>query len=206
MKRSVEPKNDLKISQHQQEKCQQFQQNSPKEQALLFIGDSIIEFFPLKKFLGQNLNLVNHGIAGISANWLSEHVQEVLGQQNPNKIFLLIGTNDIGMGYALDEIIGHIEKIINELRIHAYGSSISLISILPVNESPDYQAKVKIRRNNTIRALNHRLENLVGIEFINVYGALLDNLGQLAEPYTQEGLHLTQEGYEQLARALKLYL
>ncbi|WP_019789269.1 GDSL-type esterase/lipase family protein, partial [Streptococcus sobrinus] len=110
------------------------------------------------------------------------------------------------MGYETEEIVTCIEAISNRLRSFSYGSRLTLISVLPVNEAPKYQAKVKIRRNNKIEELNRQLEALPGIEFADVFTALLDKQGQLAEEYTQEGLHLTQAGYAKLAQALKLYL
>ena len=137
---------------------------------------------------------------------MCDHVDQVLAGAQPEQIFLLIGTNDIGMGYETEEIVTCIEAISNRLRSFSYGSRLTLISVLPVNEAPKYQAKVKIRRNNKIEELNRQLEALPGIEFADVFTALLDKQGQLAEEYTQEGLHLTQAGYAKLAQALKLYL
>ncbi|MFC2400325.1 MAG: SGNH/GDSL hydrolase family protein [Streptococcus sobrinus] len=202
----AEPRKDPSFLSHQEERCQFFASESTKPASILFMGDSIVEFFSLKKFLGYDLNLVNHGIAGTSAHWMCDHVDQVLAGAQPEQIFLLIGTNDIGMGYETEEIVTCIEAISNRLRSFSYGSRLTLISVLPVNEAPKYQAKVKIRRNNKIEELNRQLETLPGIEFADVFTALLDKQGQLAEEYTQEGLHLTQAGYAKLAQALKLYL
>lgn len=203
---NAEPKRDQKILGHQEERCQLFMEEKETPTSLLFIGDSIVEFFPLKKFLGRDLNLVNHGIAGTSAHWLHDHVAQVLAGAQPEHIFLLIGTNDIGMGYGSAEIAKCVEEILNQLRSLSYGSRLTLLSVLPVNEAPKYQAKVKIRRNAKIQELNKRLKELPGVDFADVYGVLLDEQGQLAEEYTQEGLHLTQVGYEELAQALRIYL
>ncbi len=203
---NLEPKRDSKILSHQEERCQAFKKEKVQPGSLLFMGDSIIEFFSLKKFLGQDLKFLNHGIAGTSAHWLLEHVDQVLAGAQPDQIFLLIGTNDIGMGFEVAEIVKTIEEILNKLRRLSFGSRLTLISVLPVNEASQYAAKVKIRRNAKIQELNQRLKELPGVDFADVYGVLLDEQGQLAEEYTQEGLHLTQAGYEQLANALKLYL
>ncbi|MGT2929776.1 SGNH/GDSL hydrolase family protein [Streptococcus dentasini] len=202
----LEPRNNSKLTNHQNERCHQFQTEKAKESSLLFIGDSIVEFFPLKKYLGYHLNLVNHGIAGISAHWLANHVPEVLGNQRPDKIFLLVGTNDIGMGYDVAVIAEKIEELIHNLQMEVVGCPTSILSVLPVNEAENYQTKVKIRRNQTIQTLNKHLQGLPAVEFIDLYKTLLDEQGQLAEPYTQEGLHLTQKGYQVLAQALKPYI
>lgn len=201
-----ESRNNPVLTNHQEERCRQFQTEKVKEASILFMGDSIVEFFPLKKYLGHNFNFVNHGIAGISVHWLADHIPEVLGHQEPDRIFLLIGTNDIGMGYDVPAIAEKIEELIHHVQIEAVGCPISLLSVLPINEAESYQAKVKIRRNQTIQALNRELQNIPAIEFVDIYDTLLDEQGQLAEVYTQEGLHLTQEGYKVLSKALKPYL
>ena len=43
---------------------------------IVFAGDSITEFFALKKYLGRDFPLVNRGVAGIDSVWLLEHLKE----------------------------------------------------------------------------------------------------------------------------------
>ena len=43
---------------------------------IVFAGDSITEFFALKKYLGRDFPLVNRGIAGTDSVWLLEHLKE----------------------------------------------------------------------------------------------------------------------------------
>lgn len=202
----LEPKHDPALVAHRKERCEIFSKEKAKSEAYLFLGSSIIEFFSLKKFLGQDLALVNHGIAGLSAHWMAEHVAEVLGQVSAQKIFLLIGTNDIGMGYSVQETAAAIESILNELRAYSIASQLYLVSVLPVNESADYQARVKVRRNSLIQALNEKLAQFPAVTYINAYSALVNQEGQLDPALTTDGLHLSQSGYDLLASVLKDYL
>lgn len=180
--------------------------NKEEKGGVVFAGDSITEFFPLKKYLGREKNLLNRGIAGTDTVWLQGHLTEQVLALEPTKIFLWIGTNDIGRGYANQDIVRCLSQMISQIREQNPFAQIYLLSILPVNESHQYQDKVKIRNNQTIQALNQDLAVLAGVEFIDLYPVLLDQEGQLAKEYTTDGLHLTMPAYEKLAEQLILYL
>ncbi|MGT2926248.1 SGNH/GDSL hydrolase family protein [Streptococcus cuniculipharyngis] len=198
----------LELDQYIEQRLATFVAANAKENkgATVFVGDSITEFFPLKKYLGREQQLINRGIAGTDTVWLQEHLAEQVLALEPSKIFLMIGVNDIGRGYANQEIVKRISEIVATIRQAHYFSQIYLLSVLPVNENPSYQDKVKVRNNQTIQALNKDLAVLGGVEFINLYPVLLDDQGQLAQAYTSDGLHLSMTAYEKLAEQLTLYL
>lgn len=191
-----------------EQRLQGFIQANDKEVkgATVFVGDSITEFFPLKKYLGREQALINRGIAGTDTVWLQAHLDEQVLALEPSKIFLMLGVNDIGRGYPNQDIVSRLSEIVARIRQDNCFASIYLLSLLPVNESPSYQGTVKVRNNQTIQALNADLSVLTGVEYIDLYPTLLDESGQLAESYTSDGLHLTMTGYEKLAETLTLYL
>lgn len=184
-----------------------FKQNNPrqKEGGTVFIGDSLIEFFPIKKYLGRNLNLINRGIAGTDTKWLLDHLQEQVFDLKPSKVFILIGTNDIGMGLALPDILANIVQIVSGIRSQFLETEICLLSLLPVNEEPIFQERVKIRQNKDIEELNLSLSLLSSLTYVDLYSCLLEN-GQLGQAYTKDGLHLTQEGYRLISSKIAAYL
>ncbi|MGT2749938.1 SGNH/GDSL hydrolase family protein [Streptococcus orisasini] len=190
---------------YQMERLRSFQKANAQKQAdsIVFAGDSITEFFPLKKYLGREKNIINRGIAGTDSVWLLEHLQEQVLDLNPAKVFLMIGINDIGRGYALSDITSRISEIIAQIRSHNILTQIYLLSVLPVNEGEQYAAKVKIRNNAAVQQLNQNLQVLPGVQYIDLYPLLLDDSGNLAEHNTIDGLHLSQEGYEKIAASLK---
>ena len=57
---------------------------------IVFAGDSITEFFALKKYLGRYFPLVNRGVAGIDSVWLLEHLKEQILDLEPSKLVILI--------------------------------------------------------------------------------------------------------------------
>lgn len=180
-------------------------ERDPKD-AIVFTGDSIIEFFPLKKFLGRNQVILNRGIAGTDTNWLKDHLMEQVLLTEPSKLFILIGTNDLGMGYDVDHIIANISEMLSSIQIESFKTKVYLLSVLPVSEKTIYQATVKSRCNKSIKALNQALENLHLAEVIDVYPYLVDDNGHLADVYTTDGLHLSQEGYAVISEQLATYL
>ncbi len=124
----------------------------------------------------------------------------------PSKVFILIGTNDIGLGHSQSEIIANITDIIAEIRAESYMTEINILSVLPVSEEDDYIERVKVRNNQAIKALNKTLSVISGINYIELYDLLVDEKGQLASSFTKDGLHLTDQAYAKISETIKLHL
>lgn len=88
---------------YQEERLAKFVNENQKldKGQIVFAGDSITEFFALKKYLGRDLPLVNRGIAGTDSVWLLDHLKEQVLELEPSKLVLLIGINDIGRAYPI---------------------------------------------------------------------------------------------------------
>lgn len=177
-----------------------------KEPAIIFIGDSIVEYFPLHELLQSPKTLVNRGIRGYKTDLLLENLDAHLFGQALDKVFLLIGTNDIGKEMAQAETLANLEAVIQEISRDYPLAQIQLLSVLPVNEQEQYKGTVYIRTNKKIQALNRAYQELAQayyqVSYVDVYSSLLDEVGQLAEAYTTDGLHLSVAGYRILAQAL----
>ena len=68
---------------------------------------------------------------------------------------------------------------------------------------------VKSRTNGQIININKLLKNYCNknkITYINMYDLLKDENGNLKLEYTQEGLHMSDEGYEVITSELKKYV
>ena len=178
-----------------------------KEPAIIFIGDSIVEYFPLHELLQSPKTLVNRGTRGYKTDLLLENLDAHLFGQALDKVFLLIGTNDIGKEMAQAETLANLEAVIQEISRDYPLAQIQLLSVLPVNEQEQYKGTVYIRTNKKIQALNRAYQELAQayyqVSYVDVYSSLLDEVGQLAEAYTTDGLHLSVAGYRILAQALQ---
>ena len=178
-----------------------------KEPAIIFIGDSIVEYFPLHELMQSPKTLVNRGIRGYKTDLLLENLDAHLFGQALDKVFLSIGTNDIGKEMPQAETLGNLEAVVQEISRDYPLAQIQLLSVLPVNEQEQYKGTVYIRTNEKIQALNRAYQELAQayyqVSYVDVYSSLLDEVGQLAEAYTTDGLHLSVAGYRILAQALQ---
>lgn len=200
----------LKEQEKIQTKYRHLNQVSVVEPDVLFIGDSIVEYYPLQELFGTSKTIVNRGIRGYQTGLLLENLDAHLYGGAVDKIVLLIGTNDIGKDVPLNEALNNLEAIIQSIARDYPLTEIKLLSILPVNEGEEYKQTVYIRSNEKIQNWNQAFQELASaymqVEFVPVFDSLIDQEGQLKKDYTTDGLHLSVPGYQVLTKALKDYL
>ena len=193
-----------------QTKYRELNQISLLEPDMIFIGDSIVEYYPLQELLGTTKTIVNRGIRGYQTGLLLDNLDAHLYGDAVDQIILLIGTNDIGKDIPMNEALDNLEGVIQSLNRDYPLSQIKLVSILPVNEGEEYKQTVYIRTNEKIREWNQAYEALASaymqVDFLPIYDSLTDSEGQLQSAYTTDGLHLSVAGYQALSDALKTYL
>ena len=200
----------LKEQEKIQTKYRELNQVSVIEPDIIFIGDSIVEYYPLQELFGTEKTIVNRGIRGYQTKLLLENLDAHLYGGAVDQIVLLIGTNDIGKDVPMNEALDNLERVIQSIARNYPLSQIKLVSILPVNEGEKYKQTVYIRTNEKIREWNQAYEALTSaymqVDFVPVYDSLIDTEGQLKKDYTTDGLHLSVAGYQALSEALKTYL
>lgn len=178
-----------------------------KEPGLIFLGDSIVEYFPIHELLQSPKYMVNRGVRGYRTDLLRTHLDAHVFGTELEQIFLLIGTNDIGKEIPQKETLDNVEAVLQAIMRDFPLTKINLISVLPVSQEERYKQKVSIRSNEKIQALNQAYRELAQVYhqvgYVDVYSSLLDEVGQLAEAYTTDGLHLSVAGYRILAQALQ---
>lgn len=193
-----------------QTKYRELNQISLLEPDMIFIGDSIVEYYPLQELLGTAKTIVNRGIRGYQTGLLLDNLDAHLYGDAVDQIVLLIGTNDIGKDIPMNEALDNLEGVIQSLNRDYPLSQIKLVSILPANEGEEYKQTVYIRTNEKIREWNQAYEALASaymqVDFLPIYDSLTDSEGQLQSAYTTDGLHLSVAGYQALSDALKTYL
>lgn len=200
----------LKEQEKIQTKYRELNRISVIEPSIIFIGDSIIEYYPLQELLGTSKTIVNRGIRGYQTGLLLKNLDAHLYGDAVDQIVLLIGTNDIGKNVPMMEALNNLESVIQTISRDYPLSQIKLVSILPVNESENFKQTVYIRKNDTIKAWNQAYQELASaymqVEYVSVFDKLLDQEGQLKSDYTTDGLHLSVSGYQTLSKALKDYI
>ena len=197
----------LKEQEKIQTKYRELNQVSVLEPDVIFIGDSIVEYYPLQELLGTTKTIVNRGIRGYQTRLLLENLDAHLYGDAVDQIVLLIGTNDIGKDIPMNDALDNLERVIQSIARDYPLSQIKLLSILPVNEGEEYKQTVYIRTNEKIREWNQAYEALASaymqVDFVSIYDSLTDSEGQLQSTYTTDGLHLSVAGYQALSEVLK---
>ena len=197
----------LKEKEKIQTKYRELNQVSVLEPDIIFIGDSIVEYYPLQELLGTAKTIVNRGIRGYQTGLLLENLDAHLYGDAVDQIVLLIGTNDIGKDISMNDALDNLERVIQSIAREYPLSQIKLVSLLPVNEGEEYKQTVYIRTNEKIREWNQAYEALASaymqVDFLPIYDSLTDSEGQLKSAYTTDGLHLSVAGYQALSEVLK---
>jgi lysophospholipase L1-like esterase len=152
----------------------------------------------------QDPGLILANNAGIPANntgqMLARLRRDVL-DYDPDVLFLLGGTNDVGQDVPNSTAVANIRQIVETARGH--GITVVLLTIPPANGDYAYRAQAR-------QELNAALADLAdqeGILLVDTYAALSTWDGHLAAEYAAcDGLHLSQHGEQALADAVYLAL
>lgn len=205
----------------QQEKLERFRilnQNAKKGE-ILFTGSSLMEQFPVNELLmtrGMHQVVYNRGIGGFTTEDMLRNMEEMVFALKPRKIFINIGTNDIGsQGYRLEKLMENYGKIISQIRERLPEAEIYMMAYYPVNETdklPEGEwAKTMFltRTNENISIANKAVEEMagrMGCHFINVNQGLTDEAGKLKKEFTVEGIHMYANGYEVVLENMRPFL
>lgn len=174
---------------------------------LIFIGDSITEWFPIERLMNIKRAWVNRGSAASNSQHLLDHLAVHVFGSAVRQVVLLIGTNDIGYDLPREKTLANVREMIGQIRADYPLATVYLLEVLPVNEDKVYHHTVDNRTNQAIQDLNKGYaalaDDLAGVELVNTYHSFLNEAGQLAPDLTKDGLHLSEAGYVLLAEILQ---
>ena len=169
--------------------------NQTKEISL--IGHSILDYWNIEEIGNQTVN--NLAIAGITTK---QYIDLILGQglihSLGDKAILMFGTNDIVYAdWTKEQILSDVQQVIEKLKAINNNIQLYFLEITPV--------ALRIDRNNAvIRELNAFLkENLKSARWIALDSRFSDRYGKLNLDYTNDGLHLNEQGYQLLEEIIK---
>lgn len=190
-----------------------------KKGQILFVGSSLMEQFPINELLmtaGINKVVYNRGIGGFTTTDMLKHMEVMVFALEPSKIFINIGTNDIGSPeYCLEKLLENYGEIIRQIQERLPEATIYMLAYYPVNETdkmPDGNMRKSMfstRTNENIHIANEAVEKLakqLGCYFINVNEGLSDGRNKLRKEYTVDGIHMYANGYRVVLQNLKEFL
>ncbi len=192
-------------------KAERYRQLNPLAQKgrIVFAGSSLAEQFPVDELLkaaGSDKTVYNRGISGDVIQGLLDNIETLILDLAPSKLFINIGSNNIGSpDYSLDTLMYKYKEILSIVRTRLPDCKIHILSYYPVN--PDKESFIpaaeriemfRTRSNEAISQANTALQTLAedfNAEYIDVSSVLMDEERRLKAEYTVEGVHLWPEAY-----------
>lgn len=176
---------------------------------IVFFGDSLTDFYPMQDFFPDHV-VYNRGIAGDTTTDLLKRLKNV-AVIKPKKVFLQIGTNDLGKGKTPAQVVENIQKIVFELKADIPDVQLYIISLYPVSHHKIWLSPIitGIRTNKKIIRTNSLLKQLCEqyqIPYIDIHSHLKDKKGRLEKEYTLEGLHISGKGYAVISKILNEFV
>jgi Lysophospholipase L1 and related esterases len=153
---------------------------------VVLLGDSMTEGLSIYGYLPET-----HIVGVNSLNTISalDQVDKVVSY-NPDKLFILLGINDIWEGGSIDEYIDRYKNLITEIKKRT-NCAIYIESLLPVSQyAIDRNSQIS---NEIIDNANSKIENMteeLNIKYIDVNSGLKDEKGNLRSEYSNDGVHL----------------
>jgi lysophospholipase L1-like esterase len=180
------------------------------EARVVFIGDSITEGWelqglPLWQEYHAPLGAVNFGVGGDTTRnvlWRLDH--GAVGNLLPDRVVLLIGTNNFGLtGDAPRDVAAGIRAVVDRLREVFPSSKLLLMGVFPTGEWPQDPVRSKIKETN---ALISSMGGMDGVSFCDIGEQFLLPDGRIDASLMPDFLHLSEAGYAVWHRAVMAWM
>lgn len=182
----------------------------------VMVGSSLMEGYPINEImmaLGIPGIVYNRGIRGYLTTDLMDSMDECVFGLEPSRIFINIGTNDIGMpGDDIGRLIENYRKILLQIRDRLPNCQINILAYYPISTIPMVLPAGSSRKPRTLEAVhcaNERVKALaeeLGLRFIDVNAAVMDETGYMKLEYAMDTIHMKPAAYYEITKLLKPYL
>ena len=166
----------------------------PLNGPVVFVGDRLTEAGAWSEWLSEH-EVVNLGHAGDTTTDVLDRLDDVIARR-PSAVVLLIGTNDLSHRASVEQVVRGNEEILFKLRHELPQTRLVVQSVLPREQE----------RAEDIHEVNIHLRQFaptVKAEFVDLFAVLADEHGALRPEYSQDGVALSDAGYEAWLDALR---
>jgi lysophospholipase L1-like esterase len=174
------------------DKKSHFESLPKSETEVMFLGDSITDCCEWQEVF-RTVRIKNRGISGDTTEGVLNRIDEIV-ESHPQKLFLMIGINDINQGRQVDDIFKSYQVILRKLKEQTPETKVFIQSVLPVNN----QKFLNNGANDKVVALNAKLKELAqeySLHYIDLFSSFADDNRELDARYTTDGVHLNGQGY-----------
>lgn len=165
---------------------------------IVMMGNSITNMHEWWEALGDH-RIVNRGVSGAVSDEMVANMDPIV-KGHPAKVFIMIGTNDIGYGQSREHIAENLQTILNRFKLESPITRVYVQSILPSGNGS---------RGGKIAGVNELLKTVcrkAGVTFIDLYNLLGDGEGHLKAGWSFDDLHPKAAGYQAWCNTLLPYL
>lgn len=187
-----------------------FNNHFAKAHGTVFFGDSITEYCDLDNYYPEIDNKYNYGLCGITSSLLLHFLDEGVIKYQPDRVVLMIGTNDLGNTEMLSprDIALNVKDMCEIIHYNLPQCHIYVVSPIPcLEEMQGYKAKPGVLRSNDVLKMIFRdYQNIIPYEyvtFINAYQSLCNKKGQPIKEYFVDGIHINHQGYLKYTQCIK---
>ncbi len=168
---------------------------------VVFMGDSITEFWTVADAAFFADKLINRGISGQTTSQMLVRFQADVVALRPKFVHILGGTNDVAGNTgpsSPEDFKNNIRAMVEMAKAHQIGV---LVGSVPPTATFNWRPQIK--PVPTIQALNTWLRDYAtqqGIGFIDYYAALAGPSGELKAELGNDGVHPNVNGYRIMRR------
>lgn len=163
------------------------------EPEIIFYGSSSIRLWDNLYHDFSDKEVVNLGFGGSTLAACVWFFERIMMDYRPDALIVYAGDNDLGDGRNPEEVFIFFQQLMVKAAIVFGDTPCYFISLKP-SLSRWYMADKFMYTNNLIEGEIIKCQN--NWRFIDVFKKMLDNSGHpKPEYYTEDGLHLSQQGY-----------
>ena len=163
----------------------------------LFIGDFYTFEFDFNKF-GLDYHYVNNSSYEMKPIDVLNNMKKMIYDYNPSHVFIQFSMQN--SDFNQEEYLKQIESMIYQIKMNRPYALIYIESVYPIGR--DYSRTIT---NEKVRSFNTMLSNLCenkGVQYLDLY-SVLENNGELNQQYSDDGVHLNLEGYQQINQIIQ---
>lgn len=174
-----------------------------------FVGDSLTQGMQMYDsglpnamfcaYRGVGPNAIVNGTSCKRADGVTEVPLEALTSQQPNAVYVLLGTNVLGRDTDYTSFLTYYRLMLDMIAQSLPGTPIYVQSITPVRPEVSTEANHEGLNRDRLCRINNELAAIAlekNCYFLNLWEVLADENGDLKEEYAQpDGYHIKPEGY-----------
>jgi lysophospholipase L1-like esterase len=153
------------------------------------VGDSLSLWLPTD-MLPQDRFWLNQGISGDTTQGILNRLS-AFAETRPDTIHVMAGVNDLKNGASNAEILGNLQRIMEQLRQQHPQARIIVHSILPTRLASIPSTRIRAL-NNEIAIVAQRQQ----VVYLDLGPSFTDEIGNLRYELTTDGIHLSRLGYQ----------